>query len=267
MLNPEGLKILLMKYHKGREVYYRINLYLRTKDVIMIPNKWIIDYLKKFNLSGLQVFKDMSIDHARANNRIRNVKYLLGYKLHATRNKIMDLGTGDGLVALKLANVYAMDSTYYSLEVGKDERCADSKYDPRLDFRLYDGKKIPDDITELDLVTMFMVIHHVPEKYIDDLLSSVYQSMAKGGFVVIREHDVKSPSVEALVHVQHYIMNTIYSKTAVCQEEKCYEKLYSRNELINLFVKHGFKSIYRGGMFKGNRKNITKYIYCVFEKV
>lgn len=58
--------------------------------------------------------------------------------------------------------------------------------------RQFDGKKIPSEIPPADLVTVFQVLHHIKiQKDASKLLKSIYKNMKDGGFLLIREHEVK----------------------------------------------------------------------------
>lgn len=55
----------------------------------------------------------------------------------------------------------------------------------------FDGQKIPAEIPNADLVTIFQVLHHIKtQKEAEKLLNSVYKNMNDGGYLIIREHEV-----------------------------------------------------------------------------
>lgn len=56
----------------------------------------------------------------------------------------------------------------------------------------FDGQKIPKEIPNADIVTIFQVLHHIKtQNEAKKLLNSVYKNMNDKAYLVIREHEVK----------------------------------------------------------------------------
>lgn len=57
----------------------------------------------------------------------------------------------------------------------------------------FDGGKIPSEIPSPDFVTLFQVLHHTKsQKEAVTLLKSIYDKMNKEGYLLVREHEVRS---------------------------------------------------------------------------
>ena len=59
----------------------------------------------------------------------------------------------------------------------------------------------------LDLVTCYIGLHHAPLDVLDGFMASVARVIRPGGRFILRDHDVKSPSMAAFVGLAHTVFN------------------------------------------------------------
>jgi SAM-dependent methyltransferase len=59
-------------------------------------------------------------------------------------------------------------------------------------FEKYDGKTLPDDMKEYDLVTMIDVLHHIPADLQEDILRQVFSKMKSGARFLLKDIDADS---------------------------------------------------------------------------
>jgi FAD/FMN-containing dehydrogenase/SAM-dependent methyltransferase len=64
---------------------------------------------------------------------------------------------------------------------------------------------IPD--ASLELVTCYIGLHHVPLDRLDAFVCSVVRVLRPGGRFVLRDHDVKTPAMQAFVSLAHTVFN------------------------------------------------------------
>ena len=98
-------------------------------------------------------------------------------------------------------------------------------------------EQIPD--ASADLVTVFIGLHHAPPEKLDAYLASLRRILRPGGRLVIREHDVDSPEMEAMADLAH----TVYDAGIGMpweQHAKDTRNFFSRKSLGALVEKAGF---------------------------
>ena len=59
----------------------------------------------------------------------------------------------------------------------------------------------------LDLVTCFIGLHHMTPEQLRPFLASVQRVLRPGGLFIVRDHDVASPAMRALVSLAHTVFN------------------------------------------------------------
>ncbi len=78
-------------------------------------------------------------------------------------------------------------------------------YIPLADYRPDIGKHIAND--SLDLVTVFIGLHHCPIPLREEFLSSIRDAMKPGAYLVIRDHDARNTKMRAVVGLAHDVFN------------------------------------------------------------
>jgi FAD/FMN-containing dehydrogenase/SAM-dependent methyltransferase len=64
---------------------------------------------------------------------------------------------------------------------------------------------VPD--ASVDLATMYIGLHHSPLDRLDAFVDSIHRILKPGGRFVLRDHDVTSPAMEAMVGLAHDVFN------------------------------------------------------------
>jgi FAD/FMN-containing dehydrogenase len=59
----------------------------------------------------------------------------------------------------------------------------------------------------LDLVTCYIGLHHIRPEILDDFIRSIWRIIRSGGTFILRDHDVKSPEMDAFVSLAHVVFN------------------------------------------------------------
>lgn len=193
----------------------------------------------------------------RANNII-NITNNLGIK---NIKNYLDIGTGNGMIAESIGKKFNLDwEQIHCLDV---ESCVIDRIG-KCNFQIYDGINIPLNKNSIDLITLFMVLHHVKE--LKKLLKSIHKVLSPDGILIIREHDANSDDIKTLIDVQH----ALYSILHVGQEydffrKTYYANYYSKEELDKYLIEAGFKQkdINHGIRFS---KNPLNYYYSVWGK-
>jgi len=72
-------------------------------------------------------------------------------------------------------------------------------------YEPFDGKPIPPE--SVDLVTNFIGFHHAPPDKRAGFVQAVWKVLKPGGRLVVRDHDVSSPEMDAFVGLAHDVFN------------------------------------------------------------
>ena len=76
-------------------------------------------------------------------------------------------------------------------------------------LKLTNGINIPLKKESVDLIIILMVLHHVPEKNMINLLKSVYNVLKPNGLLLIREHDVTNEIESLYIDFMHFFYELI----------------------------------------------------------
>lgn len=88
-------------------------------------------------------------------------------------------------------------------------------------YKVYDGKHIPYNNESFDLVTCFMVLHHIPPENLQILLSELYRVMKPKGVLIIREHSAE-PEDYILLDVLHEYYDYVLNPSHIWEESKAH---------------------------------------------
>lgn len=74
-----------------------------------------------------------------------------------------------------------------------------------LDYMPIPASFIPDG--SVDLVTIYIGLHHCPPDMLDSFTRSIYRVLSPGGVLIIRDHDVKTKEMGEFVSLVHTVFN------------------------------------------------------------
>ena len=109
----------------------------------------------------------------------------------------LDIGCGVGLTVSALAggfgNVSGVD-----ISEGMIERAIER--DPAVDYRVYDGSRLPHGDASFDVVFTICVLHHVPESSRAGFMDEMRRVLRPGGLALIGEHNPWNPLTRLAVY-------------------------------------------------------------------
>lgn len=164
------------------------------------------------------------------------------YKPFFKIGKYLDIGSNSGTITVELGNkLRIISENIYGVDVQDFDS---TKIIPvaGFNFAYYDGLTLPFMDFTFELVSCFMVLHHV--EHIDKMLREISRVMKPGGYLLLKEHDVYNMYIEWKVYIEHLLYsikdnNTPYDKFVATY----YQKTYSVRELEELLDKHNFRQI------------------------
>ncbi|MBL7910620.1 MAG: class I SAM-dependent methyltransferase [Bacteroidia bacterium] len=159
----------------------------------MITNKEIIKFLTSTTINASFVDK-LKIKYRPI---ICPFNTLLSYANENT--SVFDIGCGSGqfcaLVA-KFTPVKKIMGIEIFQRLVDNARIVNKQFEKKeLKFEVFDGKTIPENINEYDLVYMIDVYHHIPKDYQTKFMKNVYDKMKVGSKLIFKDIDAGHPFV------------------------------------------------------------------------
>lgn len=117
-----------------------------------------------------------------------------------TVESVFDIGCGSGQFVALLAK-YTSVKKIKGIEI--NERLVNNAQqvnqpflkDKEIQFAVFDGKEIPNDISEYDLIYLIDVYHHIPKNIQEQFIKQLHAKMKKGARLMFKDIDAASPLV------------------------------------------------------------------------
>ncbi|MGZ5287143.1 MAG: class I SAM-dependent methyltransferase [Flavisolibacter sp.] len=155
-----------------------------------LSNKDLLAYLKKLNFEG------GLLDRLKVYYRPVVCPFVDLIQQVKPGEKIGDIGCGSGQFCLLLGE-FAKPSYIYGIEIS--ERLVENanqlfRQNSKVpfDFETFDGISFPDKISELDLIFLNDVLHHVPKNNQHDFLKNLVAIMKPGARLIIKDINKES---------------------------------------------------------------------------
>jgi SAM-dependent methyltransferase len=146
--------------------------------------------------------------------------------------KILDIGCGIGLIDFRIKkdflNLFGVDIEEQTVKKAKERN-------PEVNYRVYDGLKLPFNDCTMDMAFAVNVVHHVPPQHWENFINEMHRVLKTGGYAAIFEHNPYNPLTRLAVN------RCGFDRDAV---------LISRGKVKGYFQKAGF--------------NITESSYIAF---
>jgi hypothetical protein len=212
-------KINLEQLLKKFFVKGKFNIEESLKDIREKAKNMTDDEIYVHIASKLKQHYDASLGE-RSSAKTSDILALLPSK--SKIEKFLDFGSKDGSNTVAIKNALGLTKEN---SIGYDifEDKALNRYIDEFTFHLYNpekGEVINE--TDVDLVTSLAVLHHVEPKFIDSLMKSIHKSMRKGGFFIIREHDVArgKENLIPVIDVEHVLYVTLNDEQTLDEFKK-----------------------------------------------
>ena len=113
----------------------------------------------------------------------------------------------------------------------------------KFQFQYYDGQKLPYMNNSFDLMTIYMVMHHIP--HIQSFLKELFRVLKNGGYLLIREHDCNPEDMRMFLDIQHglyaLVLFPIVETPDFCTTFQTYYK--SRTQWREMLCDIGFTEV------------------------
>jgi ubiquinone/menaquinone biosynthesis C-methylase UbiE len=182
-------------------------IYLLTYKFKSGPNsKKIIDILHdSYNQSDKQIYDKIRelefepLDEHRGQYRINVLnKYIFNWR-EFSPTMYLDVGCFRGDITRTIGDYFNLGkNNIYGIDIKKYIDTSDFTY------IVYDGQYIPLEDNTFDLVTCFMILHHIPPQNLNILLREIFRVMKSGGKLILREHNAESADKNLLDVLHEY---------------------------------------------------------------
>ncbi len=158
-----------------------------------ISKKEIISYLKKnYQAAGF-------IDGLKIKYRSLICPFSILIEEVKPGDKVGDIGCGSGQLMFLMEH-FARPSEIFGIEinarlVNNANNLFRNKGNGNFRFRTYDGTHFPEEISEMDVIFLVDVLHHIPAKQQISFLKNLFYKMKPGARFVLKDIDADNPLV------------------------------------------------------------------------
>lgn len=195
----------------------------------------------------------------RSAKRINQLSYYLD---KFTGENYLDYGCHTGDLTKAVGEFYNIKNVY-----GCDIH---NNCDPKnnIDFSLLSGDTLPYDNEQFDLITCFMVLHHVPHDKLSKLLSEFCRVLKPNGLLIIREHDLIDPMFGNLLDVLHGFYDYVWKPNVSWEQdiEFCDTFYHSAEDWDKLFAESGLTLVTKQDNHINPEKNPLNVYHRIYKK-
>ena len=228
------------------------NIFIKEIDKIIDTNKKNTD--EEFYYKLNKVYKNISLNNKKIkifNRSSARSNQLLKFLNIVKKDNIktyLDFGGGDGSLSYSIKHTLKLND--------KDVYISDIKeYDTIKDYKLnfIENKNgiidLPDN--KFDLITVYMVLHHLKDDILEKTIKTLYRLLKPNGILVLREHNLyfkdnyQKKYIIDLLDIMHDIYDYVLVRKLNWKDKgEYYSKYKSKKEWNNLFLKNKFKIVY-----------------------
>lgn len=186
-------------------------------------------------------------------------------------SRYLDVGCGDGYKTGIIGNKLGLSSTnIYGADVPNWGHYDETERNSNITFNFILAGKLPYDDNYFDIISAFMVLHHIEE--LEETLKEIHRCLTPGGIFVVREHD----TVDDIDWMLNDIEHGIYT---VALQHKCsanwrpfpsgyYAKYYAMLEWEVIMDRFGFELVSKGYDTISIKFDVspTRYCHMIFRK-
>ena len=188
------------------------------------------------------------INNKRGKNKKDEILKFIGKEtikaLEKNNNTYLDIGANWGDITNEIKERFNFKQTY-----GADyKNSLENSYDIdfiRVNYNQEPAVKLPD--INADFITCLMVLHHLNDNGQNILINDCYNKLNKGGFLLIKEHNITNKIQNFLIDLLHnfYMIILIKDKIEFQEVEEYFSNYLTNQKLNKLLKKAGFQQVKR----------------------
>jgi SAM-dependent methyltransferase len=218
---------------------------------------------KLYHERGIELPTLASSGDFRAEQRSNEIcKILEKFDISIEGGRYLDYGCSTGTITAAIgrrlgADTHGCDVPHWH---GVENKCTD-KF---ITYQHLQNGKIPESkiYSNFDLVTAFMVLHHIQSDCLNSTLHGIIASIKDNGYLLLREHDVVAPETYNYCHFEHAMYDLVVPETPFKEFYDEYVAHYhSMDYWETLITSMGMELIYTTKPW-----GVTRYAYMLFKK-
>ncbi|MEQ1672284.1 MAG: methyltransferase domain-containing protein [Hyphomicrobium sp.] len=159
--------------------------------------------------------------------------------LDAGAARVLDVGCGVGLV-----HPYLTAGMLHGVDVSEESLAVARGANPGVDYRHYDGGKLPYASGSFDFAFAICVLHHVPTEFWPSFAAEMARVVKPNGKVIVIEHNPLNPATQ-------WVVNTCpLDENAVLLTQWKLKRLMRAAGLVDLKVQHILFTPFSGALFR-----------------
>ncbi len=191
-------------------------------------------------------------NEARVAARVRDLRAFSGYISAVRIRNYLDIGCGNGVITAGIGALLGLEKDAI---IGADiatwaghSHAAETS--AAITFKSVDsagGSGYHIDLPDggADLITIFMVLHHIKDDVLPAAMAEVRRILAPDGLVIIREHDSPNEYVDRLINIEHALFETIIEGLVPVTEFQAqyFGRYKPKRDWVALFEAYGFQPL------------------------
>jgi len=159
---------------------YAFNLKRNVEKLFVVKDMNVTPYFGKSDVEFMKELKKYKKTQTRRSSKANEIIETLPPRLLHSNSRVLDFGAGNGEVLEDLSK---------ATKLKKENALAfDLKEVPETDYYTVVGSlnKVKD--ASIDVVVLFEVLHHIPQKEHSSIAKQILSKVKKGGYIVLKEH-------------------------------------------------------------------------------
>lgn len=201
------------------------------------------------NESKIDKAQQSTWDAARGKARIREMRAFDGLINKDNIGTYLDLGCGNGaitaaigteLFGLKKEHIIGTDINTWAGHMHAQEVSDKITFLP-----MRTSSDIPIEANTIDVLTAFMMLHHVKDDDLSKLIQEIYRVTTDDAIIILREHDSPNHMVDSLINIEHGLFEVAIEKltTGAQFQQNYYGKYKSKRDWVMVFNQFGFDAV------------------------
>ena len=153
--------------------------------------------------------------------------------------KYLDIGCGSGRKTKKFSELVGIDGIKVNVngtDIGSWGPYEQNKKKFPFNFKFIKDGKLDYKDNEFDLITCFMMLHHVSE--LDDFIDEIKRILKPGGILLILEHTAYDDYDNMIIDLLHLLFATLTDRNKEYLKKPLYGRYYNWLELDFIFERH-----------------------------
>ena len=281
--------LYLFTYYHNIFILFLQRLVSRNIDYNSLLQKSILENYKNSKILTDLCYKYISpysgySREDRSKKRLKQISnvFSLDFTEIKKNKKYLDLGGGDGSITYAIGNEFQLTKKdIISADLSDTFSVNENRDIDEITYVTLDStsSKLPFKTSEFFFVSCFMVLHHI--KDIHNELTEIGRIIRKGGYLLIREHDVTNIEEHMIIDLEHLIYDVVIdAKLKDCDNNK-YFKSYNNTDIENgyvayyfsrekwntLITSYGFERVNIQLNDKNQKNNYNKAYYELYKKI